>query len=440
MRIGQAFYGTFFYLWKSIWPAGLIPLYEQEPTASPFDPENVAAACVFVGLTATCWRLRRRWPGLLVAWGAYLVLLLPVLGLAQSGPQLVADRYSYLSCLPWAVLVGGSAVGLWQTGGQRRKTTQSAMVVCAVVIVAVLVFLTKSQVSVWADSRTLWTTVLEKAPHTGTAHANLASLLNRQGDYEGARQHSLEALAILPGNRTAHIALARASTELGDFTTAEKHFGIALMIRPNDVARMLDLALVKYRHGKTAEAEELYRDMIDLRPKSAIVHYNLGSFLASQDRRHEAKLSLEKAVQLDPLMSEAWFRLAVVRWRVGEPAAAIGVLETGLFYAPEDPLLAAKLAWMLATCPMADLRDGPRAVELARQAMHNAAGADLPAREALAAALAEVGDFPGAVSILDEVLEDVSRAMGTATRERLKSQLDRYRNRTPIRDPDGAGH
>jgi tetratricopeptide (TPR) repeat protein len=329
-------------------------------------------------------------------------------------------------------------VGLWQTGARRRKTIRSATVASAVAIVAIFVVLTKSQVRIWADSLTLWTTVLEEAPRTGTAHANLASLLNRRGDYEGARQHSLEALGILPGNRTAHIALARASTELGDLATAERHFGIALEIRPGDLARMVDLALVKYRLGKVAEAEQLYRAMTDLHPESAIVHYNLGSFLASQERRHEAKLSLEKAVQLDPLMSEAWFRLAVVRWQVDEPAAAIGVLETGLIYAPDDSLLAAKLAWMLATCRIDELRDGPRAVELATQAISKGAGADLPAREALAAALAEVGDFPGAVATLNEVLKDTSMVMSGATRERLELQLDRYRNRTPVRDPVGA--
>jgi hypothetical protein len=36
-----------------------------------------------------------------------LVVLAPVLGIAQSGPQLVATRYTYLSCLGWAILGGG---------------------------------------------------------------------------------------------------------------------------------------------------------------------------------------------------------------------------------------------------------------------------------------------------------------------------------------------
>ena len=37
------------------------------------------------------------------------MLVSPVLGLAQSGFQIAADRYSYLACIPWAAL---AAVGL----------------------------------------------------------------------------------------------------------------------------------------------------------------------------------------------------------------------------------------------------------------------------------------------------------------------------------------
>ena len=34
----------------------------------------------------------------------YAGVVSPVLGFAQSGPQLVADKYAYLACLPWALL------------------------------------------------------------------------------------------------------------------------------------------------------------------------------------------------------------------------------------------------------------------------------------------------------------------------------------------------
>jgi hypothetical protein len=42
-------------------------------------------------------------------------------GAAQSGPQLVADRYSYLSCLSWAVLSGGVLLFFFQRAELQRR-------------------------------------------------------------------------------------------------------------------------------------------------------------------------------------------------------------------------------------------------------------------------------------------------------------------------------
>ena len=46
LRVSQAFYGIVFYLWKTIWPVGLIPLYEQRPGATPFEWQFVISAVV----------------------------------------------------------------------------------------------------------------------------------------------------------------------------------------------------------------------------------------------------------------------------------------------------------------------------------------------------------------------------------------------------------
>jgi hypothetical protein len=88
----QAFYGIVFYLGKTIWPTNLVPLYEQSPQATPWEGAYIGSAILVLGITIVVGSLRRRWPGLFVAWAVYVVLLSPMLGLAQAGPQLVADR------------------------------------------------------------------------------------------------------------------------------------------------------------------------------------------------------------------------------------------------------------------------------------------------------------------------------------------------------------
>ncbi|MBI4717675.1 MAG: tetratricopeptide repeat protein [Planctomycetes bacterium] len=431
LRLGQAGYGVGFYIWKTLWPAGLLPLYEQRPEASAFDLPCVLGAVFTCVATAGAWWARRRLPSLLAAWTVYVLLLLPVLGFFQSGPQVVADRYSYLSCMPWAVLAG--AVGARMCRGKGIWPALPAIALL-VAVVAGLGALTRKQVGIWRNSQTLWTAVLERAPHTGTAHANLAAWLNRRGDHEAACTHAREALRILPGSRVAHIALGRCSAELGAPETAEAHFAEALRIRPDDEPTALNLVNAHVAAGHADQALEFCEARIAAQPARPLWRLTLGTLLARRQRFAEARVHLVEAVRADPAAAEARFRLSVVQLALDDPAAAIATLEEGLARAPDDALLGAQLAWIYATCRRDDLRNGVRALELARKAMKREAEVRPQAQRALAAALAENGDFAAAIAALREVLADEPGIASAASRERLQAQLAQYERGEPTRE------
>src|SRR5437867_4559767 len=105
-RLAVSAYGLSFYLWKMVVPVNLSPLYELPPTVNPWAPPFFLSYGLVLAITAIILALRRRVPGLPAAWLAYIVVLLPVLGILQSGPQIAADRYTYLAGLGWAVLAG----------------------------------------------------------------------------------------------------------------------------------------------------------------------------------------------------------------------------------------------------------------------------------------------------------------------------------------------
>ena len=101
----QTVYGLIFYLWKTLLPLDLSPLYEMERLAL-FEWRFILSAVVLVAITALLFASRRRWPWALACWVFYGVILLPYAGVAQNGPQIAADRYTYLACLGWSVLAG----------------------------------------------------------------------------------------------------------------------------------------------------------------------------------------------------------------------------------------------------------------------------------------------------------------------------------------------
>src|SRR5881628_1507446 len=148
-RLVVSAYGLGFYLWKMVVPVNLSPLYELPRTMDPVAPPFILSYALVLAITAIVLALRRPVPGLPAAWVAYVVVLLPVLGILQSGPQIAADRYTYLAGLGWASLAGAGLLSTW------RRWPPFVLTGLAVVLLSGLGTLSWNQVEVWHDSETL---------------------------------------------------------------------------------------------------------------------------------------------------------------------------------------------------------------------------------------------------------------------------------------------
>ncbi len=146
-----------FYLQKTLLPFALSTLYVFRPANEIGAGPLVLCGLIAAGMTGAAVAVRRRWPAGLVVWFSYIVLVGPVIGLLQAGPHFVADRYSYLIGLPWAVLVGSGAVWL---AAQNR----SAALAATAIVTLILSALTYKQTQVWHDSLSLWSQTIEASP------------------------------------------------------------------------------------------------------------------------------------------------------------------------------------------------------------------------------------------------------------------------------------
>src|SRR3989449_5148588 len=131
-RLAVSVYGVSFYLWKTVAPVNLSPLYELPSTVNPWAPPFLLSYGLVLAITAIVLALRRRLPGLPAAWGAYIVVLLPVLGIFQSGPQIAADRYTYLAGLGGAVLAGAGLLSCWRTPRTPKTGTPTTLPIARV--------------------------------------------------------------------------------------------------------------------------------------------------------------------------------------------------------------------------------------------------------------------------------------------------------------------
>ena len=241
-RFGQAFYGLCFYLWKTLVPLPLSPLYELPYDFAAWMPLFLACGATVVAMSLVSFMLRRRWPALLACWVYYLVVVAPVLGVAQSGPQLVADRYSYLSCLSWALLAGRRILPVVCTPQRdapdrhvrRCRSRRSGKRRCCVI----LGFLTWKQTKVWRDSETLWSHVIAVGPDSGIAHYNFAQHNRAPGKAAGKPGILTGApLPSIPAYADARYNLARLLAKEGMHDQAIEQYREALKVRPTTRTR-----------------------------------------------------------------------------------------------------------------------------------------------------------------------------------------------------------
>src|SRR5437870_10292749 len=143
-RIAQAAYGLCSYPWASVAPVGLSALYLLPLRLDLPAPRYIVSMVAVVGVTLALIRLRQRWPWALAACACYVVLIAPVLGFVQTGPQLVADRFSYLPSLPASALVAAGVHRLLAAGARRRVALPAAAAA-----LGVLGVLTARQTATW---------------------------------------------------------------------------------------------------------------------------------------------------------------------------------------------------------------------------------------------------------------------------------------------------
>lgn len=301
-RIGMAFYSLWFYAAKTVVPIGLSPLYELPARVHPLEPRFLGPTVGVLVVTAVVVWLRRRWPAGLAVWAFYAIVLGPVMGITHSGYQLAHDRYSYLSCLGFAILVGGG-VGLvvraQRTGTLRTAFARIALTAIAAWLVGLSV-MTWQQVQIWRDTDTLWRYAIESDPECSICQANLGVLLHNRGLPALAVERFERELALRPDHVRSHHTLALSLAAVGRTGEAMDHFHRVLAVFPDDADVLNNLGVALIGQRKFDEALVHLRRAAAREPRRLQVLTNLGLALTELGRAEEALGHLRRAVELDP--------------------------------------------------------------------------------------------------------------------------------------------
>lgn len=445
-RVAQAIHALGFYLYKTVWPVELAPLYERSLTAPPLDAPVVISAAALIALAGAAWLGRRRLPALAVALATYVIVVSPVLGIAQSGPQFAADRYTYLSCMSWAV-----GLGAWvaRRFAVRRDPSFRRAVGLAIALVGILLIQrTRSQVTVWRDSHALWSHMLAVDPDSPQGHVGLASALRdralQTGDGDLLRQAyelDLRAIELRPDFLVAQVAAGRDAAGLGDAAVALRHFDDALRFQTDYLDALLGRAEALRALGRCDEALPAFEKLLERDPDSREGLLGWAECLLSEGRPHEAASAFRRVLDLaetagaeEGLSDAASFGWGRALEAGGDVAAAIAAYAQAARRPGAHVMLHARLAWLLATTRDDALRDPALALHHARIASDSSADRPVVVDEALAAAHAAHGEFARAVEILDARLAIAPAGDPPEWVARLRHQRDEYAQGRALRE------
>jgi serine/threonine-protein kinase len=201
---------------------------------------------------------------------------------------------------------------------------------------------------------------------------------------------------------------------------------------PVDPAALIARARERCAEGQYAEAADDYTAALQAEPGRADLLRDRGDafwHLKSFDR---ALADYTEALRLDPEDAGSYARRGGLFLRLGDYARAFDDLAAAVRLAPDVPAARNRLAWLQATCPLADLRDGPAAVASATRACELTGWTVPGVLDTLAAAFAESGDFASALKWQARAV----RALPESSPDRgpLVARLVLYRIGMPYRE------
>jgi HEAT repeat protein len=243
-----------------------------------------------------------------------------------------------------------------------------------------------------------WTEAIQLDPADAQAYRCRAAVHLELGDADGAIADGAEAIRLEPEDGRAYLTRGKAFLATRAFDQAIADFTELIRLEPENLDAHNQRAIAFKRLGNYERAIADYTEALQLAPDNCGVYRNRSLAWKGLKAFDRAQADLREALRSDPVNANAH----------------------------ND------LAWLLATCPDANIRDGAKAVEYARKACELSGWGKTGLIDTLAAACAEAGQFDEAVRWAQQALARPDRLTAAQIAE-YTGHLRLYERRQPFR-------
>jgi serine/threonine-protein kinase len=229
-----------------------------------------------------------------------------------------------------------------------------------------------------------------------------------------------EALRLNPQLSDAWMLRATLRVEMGDYRQALADVERCLQIEPPEPLALLTRGNLRAQLGELESALVDFTDFLRQQPRTVLALRARASSYARLHRFEEALADLNEALCVEPSNAAACFERGHIYQNKGCYRAALMDYQKALELGPTEARFYNQFAWMLATCPQPEYRDGARAVELALRGCELTSWQDANILDTLASAYAECGRFDEAVASANKALELADAELQGAIREHVQ--------------------
>ena len=189
-----------------------------------------------------------------------------------------------------------------------------------------------------------------------------------------------------------------------------------------------------HEKGNVEEAIMHFQNALRIDPSQASVHSALGVVLLEMGRAQQSLTYLERALELDPNDADAHYNFGNTLLQLGRAREAVAQYNRALEINPDDIEAQNNMAWVLATCPDAAVRNGIQAVAIAERADSLTMRKSPVISATLAAAYAEAGRFADAVKTAERAFQLASAEGNQSRASSIRAQIELYQTAAAFRD------
>lgn len=255
----------------------------------------------------------------------------------------------------------------------------------------------------------------------------------RLGDAEKAETDFAEGARLEPKNPAGHVGLGAVYYATGRFERAIEAFSIAVRQAPEDSRPLTQRGYAYAAMNKDEEARKDFDAALKIDPKEVTALVGRGELSRMQKRWSDAIADYSAALEAEPNDFRARMGRASAHYASKDYERAISDYADAVQRFPNEPQAANDYAWLLATGLKDSIRDGAKAVELARIACKLTEYKYAAFLDTLAAAHAEKGEWDDAVKWQQEAVK-YSNQEPEDIKKQMAERVDLYRQKQPYRE------